>query len=52
MTPLPKFSIMEMNFDNVINSEGHIIIIVAEDRKLDTCIAKLTNLWRVPLREL
>ena len=44
MTPLPKFSIMEMNFDNVINSEGHIIIIVPEDRKLDAFNSKINKL--------
>ena len=44
MTPVPKFSIMEMNFDNVINSEGHIIIIVPEDRKLDAFNSKINKL--------
>ena len=35
MTPLPKLSVIEMNFDASLNYDGQLVILVSEDGKLD-----------------
>jgi hypothetical protein len=35
MTPLPKFSVMEINFDLLLECDGQIIILVPDDGKMD-----------------
>ena len=42
MTPLPKFSVMEINFDLLLECDGQIIILVPDDGKMDM-IASFIN---------
>ena len=46
MTPLPKFSVIETDFDTVLDCDGQIVILVPGDAKLDAvarCINKATK---------
>ena len=42
MTPLPKFSVMEIDFDLLLECDGQIIILVPDDGKMDM-IASFIN---------
>ena len=42
MTPLPKFSVMEIDFDLLLECDGQIIILVPDDGEMDM-IASFIN---------
>jgi leucyl aminopeptidase len=44
MTPLPKLSVVEMNFDASLNYDGQLVILVSEDGKLDDFGVRLNKL--------
>ena len=44
MTPLPKLSVIEMNFDASLNYDGQLVILVSEDGKLDDFGDRLNKL--------
>ena len=44
MTPLPKLSVVEMNFDASLNYDGQLVILVSEDGKLDDFGGRLNKL--------
>ena len=44
MTPLPKLSVIEMNFDTSLNYDGQLVILVSEDGKLDDFGGRLNRL--------
>ena len=44
MTPLPKLSVIEMNFDASLNHDGQLVILVSEDGKLDDFGGRLNKL--------
>ena len=44
MTPIPKLSVIEMNFDASLNYDGQLVILVSEDGKLDDFGDRLNKL--------
>ena len=44
MTPLPKLSVIEMNFDASLNHAGQLVLLVSEDGKLDDFGGRLNKL--------
>ena len=44
MTPLPKLSVIEMNFDASLNCDGQLVLLVSEDGKLDDFGGRLNKL--------
>jgi leucyl aminopeptidase len=46
MTPLPKLSITEVNFDALIEHEGHLVILVGEDGKLEILGSQINQLMK------
>ena len=44
MTPLPKLSVIEMNFDASLNHDGQLVLLVSEDGKLDDFGGRLNKL--------
>ena len=44
MTPLPKHSVIEMNFDASLNHAGQLVLLVSEDGKLDDFGGRLNKL--------
>ena len=44
MTPLPKTSVIEMNFDALMNYEGQLVILVDEDGKLEVLGRQINKL--------
>jgi len=44
MTPLPKLSVIEMNFDASLNYDGQLVLLVSEDGKLDDFGGRLNKL--------
>ena len=44
MTPLPKLSVIKMNFDASLNYDGQLVILVSEDGKLDDFGDRLNKL--------
>ncbi|MDB4115911.1 hypothetical protein N9550_03290, partial [Planktomarina sp.] len=44
MTPLPKTSVIEMNFDALMNYKGQLVILVDEDGKLEVLGRQINKL--------
>ena len=43
MTPLPKFSVIETDFDTVLDCDGQIVILVPGDAKLDAVARRINK---------
>ena len=43
MTPLPKFSVIETDFDTVLDCDGQIVILMPGDAKLDAVARRINK---------
>ena len=52
MTPLPKFSVIETDFDALLDCDGQIVIIVPNDSKLDAGARRINKVTKGALERL